>query len=61
VTATLNKKLALKVSLRTLYTHQPALQEIPLFDLGGLPTGLNVPVPLKNIDMFFTTSVVINF
>jgi putative salt-induced outer membrane protein YdiY len=61
VTATLNKKLALKVSLRTLYTHQPALQEIPLFDLGGLPTGLNVSIPLKNLDMFFTTSIVINF
>lgn len=61
VTATLNKKMALKVGLRTLYAHQPALQELPLFDLGGLPTGLTVPVPLKNLDMFFTTSVVINF
>jgi len=61
VTATLNKKLALKIGLRTLYAHQPALQEIPLYDLGGLPTDLTVPVPLKNLDMFFTTSIVINF
>jgi len=61
VTATLNKKLALKVSLRSLYAHQPALQEIPLFDLLGEPTGLTVPVPLKNLDMFFTTSIVVNF
>ncbi len=61
LTATLSKKLALKVGLRTLYAHQPALQGLPLFDLGGLPTGLTVPVPLKNLDMFFTTSIVINF
>lgn len=61
VTATLNKKMALKVSLRSLYAHQPALQDIPLFDLLGEPTGLNVAVPLKNLDMFFTTSIVVNF
>ena len=61
VTATLSKKMALKVGLRTLYAHQPALQEIPLFDLLGEPTGLNVSVPLKNLDLFFTTSIVINF
>lgn len=61
VTATLNRKLALKVSLRSLYAHRPALQDIPLFDLLGEPTGLTVAVPLKSLDMFFTTSVVINF
>lgn len=61
LTATLSKRIALKVSLRSLYAHQPALQEIPLFDLLGEPTGLNVSVPLKNLDLFFTTSIVINF
>jgi putative salt-induced outer membrane protein YdiY len=61
LTATLSKRIALKVSLRSLYAHQPALQDIPLFDLAGEPTGLTVPVPLKNLDLFFTTSIVVNF
>ena len=61
VTASLSKSLALKVSLRTLYTHQPALQGLPLFDLVGDPTGLTVFVPLKKLDTFLTTSIVINF
>ncbi len=61
VSAALNKKMALKVGLRTLYTNEPALQGLPLFDLGGLPTGLTVHVPLKRLDTFFTTSIVINF
>lgn len=61
VAASISKGLALKVGLRTLYTHQPALQEIPLYDLGGEPTDLTVFVPLKKLDTFFTTSLVINF
>lgn len=61
VTATLSKSLALKVSLRTLYAHQPALQGMPLYDLLGDPTGLTVFVPLKRLDTFLTTSIVINF
>jgi putative salt-induced outer membrane protein YdiY len=61
VSASISKGLALKVSLRTLYTHQPALQGIPLYDLFGQPTGLTVFVPLKNLDTFLTTSIVINF
>ena len=61
VSATISKGLALKVSLRTLYTNQPALQAIPLYDLAGEPTDLTVFVPLKKLDSFFTTSIVINF
>jgi putative salt-induced outer membrane protein YdiY len=61
VTASISKSLALKTSLRILYAHLPADEAVPLFDLGGLPTGLTVPVPLKKFDTFFTTSIVINF
>ena len=61
VTASISKSLALKISLRTLYTHVPALQSLPLFDLIGDPTGLFVYVPLKKLDTFLTTSLVINF
>ena len=61
VTASISKSLALKTSLRILYAHLPANEAVPLFDLDGLPTGLTVPVPLKKVDTFFTTSIVINF
>jgi len=61
VTASISKSLALKTSLRMIYTHLPAQQGLPLFDLEGLPTGLTVFVPLKKLDTFLTTSIVINF
>jgi len=61
LTASISKALALKTSLRLLYSHLPANQAVPLFDLEGNPTGLTVPVPLKRLDSIFTTSLVINF
>lgn len=61
VTASISKSLALKMSLRLLYAHLPAEELVPLFDLAGLPLDLFVPVPLKKLDTFFTTSIVINF
>ena len=61
VSASISKSMALKVSLRTLYTHVPALQGLALFDALGDPTGLFVFVPLKKLDAFLTTSVVVNF
>ena len=61
VTASISKSLALKVILRTLYANVPALQDLALVDDLGLPTGLTVPYPLKKLDTFLTTSVVINF
>jgi putative salt-induced outer membrane protein YdiY len=61
VSASISKSLALKISLRMLYTNVPALQSLALFDLEGLPTGLFVQVPLKNLDTVMTTSIVINF
>jgi putative salt-induced outer membrane protein YdiY len=61
LTASLSKSLALKISLRTLYTHQPALQGLPLYDYLGDPTSLFVYVPLKKLDTFLMTSIVVNF
>ncbi len=61
VTASISKSLALKVSLRTLYANVPAMQSLPLFDDLGEPTGLFVSYPLKKLDTFLTTSIVINF
>ncbi len=61
LTASISKSLALKTSLRMLYTHVPALQSLPLFDIEGVPTGLFVLSPLKHRDTFLTTSIVINF
>lgn len=61
VTASISKSLALKVILRTLYANVPALQSLPLIDDLGQPTGLTVPYPLKKLDTFLTTSIVINF
>lgn len=61
LSASINKSMALKVSLRTLYAHVPANQSLPLIDLLGEPTGLFVPYPLKHLDLFLTTSVVVNF
>ena len=61
VSASISKSLALKISLRLLYANVPALQSLALFDLEGLPTGLFVQVPLKNLDTLMTTSIVINF
>ena len=61
VSASISKSLALKISLRMIYTNVPALQSLTLFDLGGLPTDLFVQVPLKELDTFMTTSIVINF
>lgn len=61
VTASISKSMALKMGLRMLYANVPALQSLPLIDGLGVPTGLTVPYPLKKLDAFLTTSVVINF
>jgi putative salt-induced outer membrane protein YdiY len=61
VTASISKAMALKVSLRSLYAHLPADQSLPLLDPLGEPTGLFVPYPLKHLDLFLTTSIVVNF
>lgn len=61
VSAPISKSLALKTSLRTIYTNFPALKAVPLFLRDGSPTGRTVQVPLKKLDVFFTNSLVISF
>lgn len=61
LTASIAKALLLKASLRLVYSNLPADEAVPLFDPLGDPTGLTVPVPLKKLDSYFTTSLVINF
>jgi putative salt-induced outer membrane protein YdiY len=61
VTASISKSFALKVSLRSLYAHLPANQNVPLLDPLGEPMGLFVPFPLKHLDLFLTSSIVVNF
>lgn len=61
VTASISKSLALKTSLRLLYANLPANEAVPLYNPDGTSTGLTVPVPLKKLDTFFTTSLVISF
>jgi hypothetical protein len=61
VRAAISKSLALKVSLRSFYARVPAVQNLALFDPLGEPTGLFVPYPLKKLDLYMTTSIVINF
>jgi len=61
LTASISRSLALKLSLRSLYAHLPANQSLPLVDDLGQPTGLFVPYPLKHLDLFLTTSIVVNF
>jgi putative salt-induced outer membrane protein YdiY len=61
LSASINKSMALKLGLRTLYAHLPANQSLPLIDLLGEPTGLFVPYPLRHLDLFLTTSIVVNF
>ena len=59
--ASLSKALALKTSLRILSANDPAGEYLPLIDPAGATTGDRVLVPLKKTDMFFTTSIVVNF
>jgi putative salt-induced outer membrane protein YdiY len=61
VTASISKSLALKLSLRMIYQNVPALQDLPLFDPGTELQIGTVLSPLRKLDTFLTTSIVINF
>jgi putative salt-induced outer membrane protein YdiY len=52
--------LAFKPSLRLMWRNDPALQEVPLFDAGGSPTG-TVFTPLQELDTFFNLSLLFKF
>lgn len=57
----INSRLELKPSLRLLWRNDPALQELPLVDGGGVPTGDTIVTPLDEIDTIFTLALVIKF
>lgn len=61
LSAPVSRTIFLKTSVRMLYSNLPAMEYLDLFDILGQPTGIKVPYPLKKLDTFFTTSVVINF
>jgi putative salt-induced outer membrane protein len=59
----MSRRLALKISLQSLYDHQPAFREIPLLDAPppvGVQTG-TVLDRLDTLDTIFTASLVVNF
>jgi putative salt-induced outer membrane protein YdiY len=62
VAVSVNKRLALKVSLQWLYDNRPAFQTVELFDPMDptAPIG-TVLVELDELDTVFTASLVINF
>lgn len=61
VSAPLSKSLALKTSLRMLYSHFPATESVALYAQDGTAMDVDVLVPLKKLDIFFTNSLVISF
>jgi putative salt-induced outer membrane protein YdiY len=57
----MTKGLGLKVNWRLLWDNQPALAEVPLVLAGGVPTGLTVVAPYKELDQGFSVSLVFSF
>jgi putative salt-induced outer membrane protein YdiY len=63
VAVSMSRRLALKLSLQSLYDHQPAFKRIDLLDApppGGVKTG-TVLDRLDTLDTIFTASLVVNF
>ena len=61
LSVSINDKLALKVGIRLLYDAEPALEALALEFPRGTPTGINVFVPVDDLDTLFTSSLVVNF
>lgn len=66
VAVTMTSHLALKASLRWLYDHRPAFQEIPIYDASDLASGTQTQtgsalIELHDLDTVFTTSLIVNF
>lgn len=57
----MNQHLSLKVSYQVLFDNDPSLEAIPLFAVGGDPTGVDVLTPLDELDTIFTIGLVIGF
>lgn len=65
ISVAMNERMAIKLSLQSLYDNTPALTEVPLFaaadDYPDTPTGDTVLVELDDLDNIFTASLVLNF
>jgi len=59
ISVALSQKLALKASLQLLFDNVPALQEVPLVDDSGTPTGATVSTPGDKLDRVATLTLVI--
>jgi putative salt-induced outer membrane protein YdiY len=57
----MSSTLGLKVNWRLLWDNQPALAEYDLYTPGGIPTGLTVFAPYKELDQGFSVSLVLSF
>ena len=57
----MSSTLGLKVNWRLLWDNLPALSEVPLVGSGGVPTGLTVVAPYKELDQGFSVSLVLSF
>jgi putative salt-induced outer membrane protein YdiY len=54
----MTRGLGLKVNWRLLWDNQPALADVPLVTAGGVPTGVTVVAPYKELDQGFSVSLV---
>ena len=61
ITVAINSKLALKVSLATLYNNAPPLELINLVLVPGGPSTGTVPVELDELDTILSAALVVNF
>ena len=61
IAVSMSSQLALKVSWQLLYDRQPSLVALPLFGLGGAPTGDTVFVELDTVDNLLTFALVATF
>ncbi|RKZ13761.1 hypothetical protein DRQ53_12860 [bacterium] len=57
----ISSRLELKPAVRLLWRNQPSLEQLPLLDGSGTPTGENVLTPLNELDTIFTLALVIKF
>ena len=57
----INSRLELKPALRLMWRNEPSLEELTLFDGGGVDTGNKVLSPLDELDTIFTLALVVKF
>jgi putative salt-induced outer membrane protein YdiY len=61
VAVSMTSRLALKISWKLLYDHEPSFAGVPLLFPSGVPTGGTVFVALDGVDNFLTFALVASF